>query len=423
MQYLDLIQESLDYIEEHLKAEITAEELAARAGFSLYHYYRLFHSAVGMPVMQYILRRRLLHGVYAISGGCSGVDAALMYGFDTYAGFYRAFLREFSCTPSQFVKLCRAKRPYRIHLKREEAMMLTHKKAAEILKNWGLEQEKVTDIYYDGTGERNEHAVYVGERYVLKVTANLGKLNNHLQITNLLEKRGLTSAVVVKTSDGAEYVREGEQYFFLTRRLVGKQMTANTLEKARFVGEIIGKLDLALQDAELCLNDGNMSEQVICKALPKVKELLELSESFVKKFSDEFAVLYKQLPRQIIHRDPNPGNIICSENDYGFLDFELSQREVRIFDPCYAATAVLSEHFEMLKEQWIPLYQNMMLGYDSTACLTAEEQRAIPYVIIANQLICTAWFAGIEKYAHIFEVNKKMTKWLIERFEELRLEI
>ena len=77
----------------------------------------------------------------------------------------------------------------------------------------------------------------------------------------------------------------------------------------------------------------------------------------------------------------------------------------------------------MLKEQWIPLYQSMMLGYDSTACLTAEEQRAIPYVIIANQLICTAWFAGIEKYAHLFEVNKKMTKWLIERFEELCLEI
>ena len=56
------IQKSLDYIEENLQAEITAAELADMAGFSLFHYYRLFQQATGLPVMQYILRRRLLRG-------------------------------------------------------------------------------------------------------------------------------------------------------------------------------------------------------------------------------------------------------------------------------------------------------------------------------------------------------------------------
>ena len=103
-----MIQQSLDYIEENLQTEITAAELAEEAGFSMFHYYRVFQSATGLPVMQYILRRRLLHAIYAIHQGSTKINAALLYGFDTYAGFYKAFCREFGCTPSEFLKSCRA---------------------------------------------------------------------------------------------------------------------------------------------------------------------------------------------------------------------------------------------------------------------------------------------------------------------------
>ena len=37
-----IIQQSLDFIEDNLRTEITAVELAEMAGFSLFHYYRLF---------------------------------------------------------------------------------------------------------------------------------------------------------------------------------------------------------------------------------------------------------------------------------------------------------------------------------------------------------------------------------------------
>ena len=171
-----IIQQSLDYIEDNLQTEITAAELADAAGFSLFHYYRLFQQATGMPVMQYIQRRRLLHGVYAMRQGSTKIDAALSFGFDTYAGFYKAFCREFGSTPSVFLESSRAKRPYRIDITKEEYMTVTHKKAARILKHWNLEGETLTDIYYEGTGNKNENACYVGERYVLKYTANLGKL-------------------------------------------------------------------------------------------------------------------------------------------------------------------------------------------------------------------------------------------------------
>ena len=416
------IQKSLDYIEEYLQAEITAAELAEMTGFSLFHYYRLFQQATGLPVMQYILRRRLLHGIYAIKEGSSKIDAALLYGFDTYAGFYKAFCREFGSTPSEFLKSCRAKRPYRIDITKEEHMTITHKKAAQILKHWNLEGEAIADIYYDGTGNKNDSACYVGEKYVLKFTANLGKLKKHIEVSKALHSIGLLSAVPVLTTDGAEFIHDGEVYFYLTRRLPGEQMVSNRFGEGdgRFVGEIIGQLHLALSRIEDCVSETDLLATVRDWALPKAKVALNLSDAFCKEYLDTFANLYSNLPRQIIHRNPNPGNIICEDAQWGFIDFELAERNARIYDPCYAATAVLSETFGQENDKWLRIYRDIICGYDSVVHLTDEERKAIPYVILANQFVCVAWFAEQDKYAELFEINKRMTEWLIEKFEKLK---
>ena len=417
-----IIQKSLDYIEDNLRTEIAAAELAEMAHISLFHYYRLFQQATGMPVMQYTLRRRLLHGVYAMKQGSTKIDAALLYGFDTYAGFYKAFCREFGSTPSEFLKSCRAKRPYRIDLTKEEHMTVTHKKAAQILQAWNLDSETITDIYYDGTGNKNDSACYVGDAYVLKYTANLGKLMNHIEVSKAIESIGLLAASPIVTTDGQEYIQDGELYFYVTKRLSGTQMVSHHFGDgdARFVGEIIGQLHLALSKIEDCVSDADLLATVRDWALQNAKQALGLTDDFCKEYLDTFVALYPKLPRQIIHRDPNPGNIICSQNQWGFIDFDLAERNARIYDPCYAATAVLSERFGKDNEKWLAVYRNIVCGYDSVAHLTDEERKAIPYVILANQFVCVAWFAGQDKYAELFETNKKMTIWLIDRFEELK---
>ena len=416
-----MIQKSIDYIEENLQTEITAAELAEMAGFSLFHYYRLFQQATGLPVMQYILRRRLLHGVYAMKQGSAKTDAALLYGFDTYAGFYKAFCREFGSTPSEFLQSSRAKRPYRIDLTKEEHMTITHKKAAQILKYWNLDSETITDIYYEGTGNKNDNACYVGERYVLKFTANLGRLKKHIEVSKAVESIGLLCASAVATTDGQEYVQDGELYFYVTKRLSGTQMVSHSFDEddGRFVGEIIGQLHLALEKIEDCISEADLLATVRDWALPKAKAALNLSDPFCKEYMETFEALYPKLPRQIIHRDPNPGNIICSHDQWGFIDFELAERNARIYDPCYAATAVLSETFGQDNDKWLEIYRDILCGYDSVAHLRDEERRAIPYVILANQFVCVAWFSEQDKYAELFETNKRMTAWLIEKFEEL----
>jgi len=300
-------------------------------------------------------------------------------------------------------------------------MTITHKKASQILKHWNLEGESVNDIYYDATGNKNENACYVGEKYVLKFTANLGKLKKHIEVSKALHNIGLMSAVPVPTTDGAEYIPDGELYFCLTRRLPGEQMPPHRFADSdgRFVGEIIGQLHLALSKIEDCVSEADLLATVRDWALPKAKKALNLSDALCKEYLDGFAGLYPDLPRQIIHRDPNPGNIICAEDQWGFIDFELAERNVRIYDPCYAATAILSETFGRDNDAWLGIYRDIICGYDCAAHLTESERKAIPYIILANQFVCLAWFSEQEKYAEIFETNKRMTMWLLDKFGEL----
>ena len=417
-----VIQQSLDYIEENLRTEITAAELAEMAHISLFHYYRLFQQATGLPVMQYILRRRLIHGVYAMKQGSTKTDAALMFGFDTYAGFYRAFCREFGATPCEFLESSRAKRPYRIDISKEESMTVTHKKIVQILKNWNLSHETIGDIYYEGTGNKNDNACYVGRDLVLKYTANLGKLKKHIEVSKALQSVGLVSALPVPTAGGEEFIQDGELYFYLTRRLQGQQMASHRFADGdgRFVGEILGQLHLALAKIEDCVSEADLLATVRDWALPKARHVLNLSDGFCKDYLDTFTQAYPRLTRQIIHRDPNPGNIICADDQWGFIDFELAERNVRIYDPCYAATAVLSETFGGNNDKWLEIYRDIICGYDSVAKLTEAERKAIPCIILANQFVCVAWFSEQDKYAEIFETNKRMTAWLIEKYEELK---
>lgn len=431
MEHRKVIQDSIDYIEANLRAEITAGELADRAGFSLYHYYRLFQAETGMPVMQFILRRRLLYAIAAIQQGSAKTDTALEYGFDTYAGFYKAFMREFGCTPAEYIHNNRVRKPYRLDLERKEHMIMTRKKAAEILSSWGLENENITDVYYDN-GNKNDNAFYVGEEYVLKLTADRDKLHNHMELTAAIEDKGLSTATPVKTVDGENYICVGELFCYLTRRVRGSQITVADFygedgeSKARFVGEIIGQLHLALCKAEAEVNEADLYGTVSGWALPTAKEFLPRNDDFWEAFLNEFSALHSKLPRHIIHRDPNPGNIIASEDEWGFIDFELSERNVRIYDPCYAATAVLSESFERTDEatrlRWLSVYRNIILGYDSVAQLTDDEWAALPYVVFANQLVCVAWFSEQEKYQELFQINKRMTEWLIGIFDQLRFD-
>ena len=209
--------------------------------------------------------------------------------------------------------------------------------------------------------------------------------------------------------------------------MAGKMYLEDYAGRARFIGEIVGWLDKALSDIDTVADEADTFSAVKTWALPKISAELGIDADFEKEFLNVFEDLYKSLPRQVIHRDPNPSNIIVSDEKWGFIDFELSERNVRIFDPCYAATAILSETFEDGNSEkfmkWISVMKEIITGYDSVVKLTENEKRAVPYVILANQFISTAFFSDKDRYKELYEVNKKMTRCIIDNIEEMKIDI
>ena len=50
---------SIEFIEANLERDLSLQEVARRAAFSMYHFHRIFRAMLGVPVGEYIRRRRL----------------------------------------------------------------------------------------------------------------------------------------------------------------------------------------------------------------------------------------------------------------------------------------------------------------------------------------------------------------------------
>ena len=103
MEHEAMIQSVLDDIDARIMEDIQADELARAANYSIYHFRRVFIERTGTPVMNYVTRRKLEYALYELSQGRRILDVAMDYGFETHAGFTKAFKKHFGYPPS----LCR----------------------------------------------------------------------------------------------------------------------------------------------------------------------------------------------------------------------------------------------------------------------------------------------------------------------------
>lgn len=118
MDYTDIVQNTIDYIDENITEKLSAPELANVAGFSPYHYSRIFNTFVGISIMGYVTRRKLQYALYDLSSGDKVVDIALNYGFETHAGFTKAFKKYFGYAPNFYRLHAPIAPPQRVDLKK-----------------------------------------------------------------------------------------------------------------------------------------------------------------------------------------------------------------------------------------------------------------------------------------------------------------
>lgn len=92
----------VEYINEHLKDEITLKDIGDLIGYSPWYVYKLFKEYSNLPIMEYIRKQRLTAAANEIHDGRKLLDIALDYGFETPSGFYKAFQNMFGCSPSEY---------------------------------------------------------------------------------------------------------------------------------------------------------------------------------------------------------------------------------------------------------------------------------------------------------------------------------
>lgn len=105
MNYIQGLQNAIDYIEEHLTDDLDIEEIAAQSGLSAFYFQRIFNILCDYSLGEYIRNRRLTLAGNELSGTDEKViDIALKYGYDSPESFSRAFSRFHGITPSQAKK-------------------------------------------------------------------------------------------------------------------------------------------------------------------------------------------------------------------------------------------------------------------------------------------------------------------------------
>lgn len=101
MEWVDRLNQSMEYIEEHLTDKIDYGQLARIACCSAYHYQRMFTYMAGVTLAEYIRRRKMsLAAVDLQNGDERIIDIAEKYGYRSPTAFNRAFQSFHGIAPS-----------------------------------------------------------------------------------------------------------------------------------------------------------------------------------------------------------------------------------------------------------------------------------------------------------------------------------
>ena len=99
-QGIPSIERTKKYIESHLSEELSAEKIASFAGYSVFHFCRVFKEETGKSLMSYVRDKRLEIAEEDLENGESTAEVAIKYGFETSSGFARAYARKYGERPT-----------------------------------------------------------------------------------------------------------------------------------------------------------------------------------------------------------------------------------------------------------------------------------------------------------------------------------
>ena len=131
MEWMAIIGDSVQYIEDHITEDISAENIAKAVGVSPFYFQKGFAMLCGFSVAEYIRNRRLaLAGNDLLITDEKVIDIAMKYGYDSPDSFTKAFTRFHGVSPSSVRKdevLLKTFAPLKLKISLEGGYLMDYK--------------------------------------------------------------------------------------------------------------------------------------------------------------------------------------------------------------------------------------------------------------------------------------------------------
>ncbi|MCL2409452.1 MAG: phosphotransferase [Oscillospiraceae bacterium] len=278
----------------------------------------------------------------------------------------------------------------------------------EILAMFGIyAPERVEQIY--------KSAWSIDDKYILKTNSDKAQLDKSILLSDLLIKEKTPVPEFLTAPDGKRYVQIDDVYYTLMEKIDGHYLDPYAdvpYENGIMLGELVADLHLALGKIgdEFECYDADYMNELDDWILKRIKENnVQISQEIID-YCYSFGPLYRTLPRQLIHRDVHMWNLLFNGRDFcGYLDFDNSQKNVRLHDLCYLGANLLVDNYQDQSRVtiWRDIFRGVLEGYSSVFELTENEIKAIPYMFVFIELTFAAAYAPQGQH----ELSVDMTKW------------
>lgn len=287
-----------------------------------------------------------------------------------------------------------------------------------ILKQWGINENCGKQI--------TETAWEIGDKYVLKEYTDKKALDRNIKFINELKQNNIPVTHIISNENGTDFATESDKYYLLTERLKGKNaVTIREWDGMPFqMGKIIGELHKAF--LKIHIDDEIWENSLLDEMQGWIFDNFEkdhwnnIDRKQYEKTLSNLKKYYDVLPKQLIHRDVHFGNFLFSDGEFsGYIDFDLSQTNIRIFDVCYFLLGLLvEEENQMSTEEWFRIVKDTVAGYNSVMHLKREEYRAIPYVMQSIEVLFISYSLGVNDKEGL-QSSKVLYNLILEREKDL----
>lgn len=299
----------------------------------------------------------------------------------------------------------------------------------QLLQCWGPEFKEAQAIPLRGGVWRV--ACGPGE-YVLKHRSNRTRVWEEYDLMGWLVAHKLPVSQLKYTTAGTPWAEYNGRFYVLYPYLPGTsgdQLEILTVPYGLEIGRGLAQLHLNLADyrSVQLFPKFNLFQEVASFAWPTIRGYMgsrfrHSLQDIERGISSNLVNPYQTLPRQLIHRDFHPGNLIFQAGSLvGILDFDRVRVGIRLFDLCYLTTGALSLIFEnvRLRENWAGFVQALISGYSSVQPLSHAEGFSFLYIVYLIQFLFAAYHLDTGN-TDLTDRNIAMLLWLNEQHEFLK---